>query len=190
MTEQERIFYTEHIRQRLTEWRFNHSVNVAAEAVRLAKKYGGDVEKAEFAGLMHDVMKDAGKKEQLEIIQEYGVEMNDVEKNEPKLWHAIAGATYLEMILGVKDEDILNAVRYHTTAREGMSLLEKIIYIADYTSAERDYNGVERMRKACNVSLEVAMEEALAFSIEEQLKKRAPVEPHTCAAYNEIMLGK
>lgn len=190
MTEKERKHYTKHLKKRLTDWRFKHSVNVSAEAVRLAEKYGGDVEKAEFAGLMHDVMKDAGKKEQLEIMQRYGVEMNDVEKNAPSLWHAIAGAVYLEKELGITDTDILNAVRYHTTARAGMSLLEKIIYIADYTSAERDYDGVEHMREACNISLELAMEEALVFSIEEQLKKHAPVEPHTCAAYNEIMLSK
>lgn len=190
LTEQERKHYTKHLKKRLTDWRFKHSVNVSAEAVRLAQKYGGDVEKAEFAGLMHDVMKDAGKKEQLEIIQRYGVEMNEVEKSAPSLWHAIAGAIYLEKELDVTDPDILNAVRYHTTARAGMSLLEKIIYIADYTSAERDYHGVERMREACNISLELAMEEALVFSIEEQLKKHAPIEPHTCAAYNEIMLGK
>lgn len=189
MTEKDRKHYTKHLKKRLTDWRFNHSVNVSAEAVRLAERYGGDVEKAEFAGLMHDVMKDAGKKEQLEIMQKYGVEMNEVEKSTPSLWHAIAGAVYLEKELGITDRDIINAVRYHTTARAGMSLLEKIVYIADYTSAERDYDGVEQMREACNISLELAMKEALTFSIELQIKKQAPIEPHTCDAYNEIMLN-
>lgn len=189
MTEQERSYYTEHIKQRLTEWRFKHSVNVSKEAVRLANKYGCDADKAEFAGLLHDVMKDAGKKEQLELINKYGAKLNYVEKSEPKLWHAIAGAVYLEKALSVTDFDIINAVRYHTTGRAGMSLLEKIIYIADYTSAERDYDGVDEMRKACDISLEKAMEEALVFTIQKEARNRKAIEPHTFEAYNEIVLA-
>ena len=71
MTDKEREFYTQHIRERLSDYRFRHSVNVSKESVRLAERYGGDVEKAELAGLLHDVMKDAGKKEQLDIIEKY-----------------------------------------------------------------------------------------------------------------------
>lgn len=190
MTEKQREFYTQHIKERLSDYRFKHSVNVSKEAVRLAKKYGGNEDKAELAGLLHDVMKDAGKKEQLELIEKYGVKLNEVEKNAPKLWHAIAGSVYVHKVLKIRDKDIINAVRYHTTARAGMSLLEKIIYIADYTSEERDYRGVEKMRKACNVSLELAMEEALAFGIEARAEDHTAIHPDTFEAYNEIMLAK
>lgn len=190
MTDQEREFYTQHIRERLSDYRFKHSVNVSREAVRLAVKYGGDVEKAELAGLLHDVMKDAGKKEQLELMEKYGVKLNEVEQNAPKLWHAIAGAVYVKRVLKIRDKDIVNAVRYHTTARTEMSLLEKIIYIADYTSEERDYKGVEKMRKASNVSLEYAMEEALAFGIEARVEDHTAIHPDTFEAYNEIVLAK
>lgn len=190
MTDRERDFYTQHIRERLGDYRFRHSVNVSKEAVRLAKKYGGDVEKAELAGLLHDVMKDAGKKEQLAIIEKYGVKLNEVEQQAPKLWHAIAGAVYVKKVLRIRDKDIVNAVRYHTTARAGMTLLEKIVYIADYTSEERDYKGVEKMRKASNISLEYAMEEALAFGIEVRADEHTAIHPDTFAAYNEIMLAK
>lgn len=190
MTDQEREFYTQHIRERLSDYRFKHSVNVSREAVRLAVKYGGDVEKAELAGLLHDVMKDAGKKEQLELMEKYGVKLNEVEQNAPKLWHAIAGAVYVKRVLKIRDKDVINAVRYHTTARAEMSLLEKIIYIADYTSEERDYKGVEKMRKASNVSLEYAMEEALAFGIEARVEDHTAIHPDTFEAYNEIVLAK
>ena len=81
MTDRERDFYTQHIRERLGDYRFKHSVNVSKEAVRLAKLYGCDEEKAELAGLLHDVMKDAGKKEQLDIIEKYGVKLNEVEQH-------------------------------------------------------------------------------------------------------------
>ncbi len=190
MTDREREFYTQHIRERLSDYRFKHSVNVSKEAVRLAIKYGGDVDKAELAGLLHDVMKDVGKKEQLAIMDKYGVALNEVELQAPKLWHAIAGAVYVNKVLEIRDEDIVNAVRYHTTARAGMTLLEKIIYIADYTSEERDYKGVEKMRKACNVSLEYAMEEALAFGIAVRAEEHTAIHPDTFEAYNEIMLSK
>lgn len=190
MTDQEREFYTQHIRERLSDYRFKHSVNVSREAVRLAVKYGGDVEKAELAGLLHDVMKDASKKEQLELMEKYGVKLNEVEQDAPKLWHAIAGAVYVKRVLKIRDKDVINAVRYHTTARAEMSLLEKIIYIADYTSEERDYKGVEKMRKASNVSLEYAMEEALAFGIEARVEDHTAIHPDTFEAYNEIVLAK
>ena len=190
MTDRERDFYTQHIRERLSEYRFRHSVNVSKEAVRLARKYGADEEKAELAGLLHDVMKDAGKKEQLDIIEQYGVKLNEVELQAPKIWHAIAGAVYVENVLGIRDKDIVNSVRYHTTARAGMTLLEKIIFIADYTSEERDYKGAEKMRKASNISLEYAMEEALAFEIEVRADEHTAIHPDTFAAYNEIMLAK
>lgn len=190
MTDKEREFYTQHIRERLSDYRFRHSVNVSKESVRLAERYGGDVEKAELAGLLHDVMKDAGEKEQLAIIEKYGVKLNEVEQQAPKLWHAIAGAVYVKKVLRIRDKDIVNAVRYHTTARAGMTLLEKIVFIADYTSEDRDYKGVEKMRKASNVSLEYAMEEALAFDIEERADEHTAIHPDTFEAYNEIMLGR
>ncbi len=190
MTDKEREFYTQHIRERLSDYRFRHSVNVSKESVRLAERYGGDVEKAELAGLLHDVMKDAGKKEQLAIIEKYGVKLNEVEQQAPKLWHAIAGAVYVKKVLRIRDKDVVNAVRYHTTARAEMTLLEKIVFIADYTSEDRDYKGVEKMRKASNVSLEYAMEEALAFDIEERADEHTAIHPDTFEAYNEIMLGR
>jgi nicotinate-nucleotide adenylyltransferase len=190
LTDKEREFYTQHIRERLSDYRFRHSVNVSKESVRLAERYGGDVEKAELAGLLHDVMKDAGKKEQLAIIEKYGVKLNEVEQQAPKLWHAIAGAVYVKKVLRIRDKDVVNAVRYHTTARAEMTLLEKIVFIADYTSEDRDYKGVEKMRKASNVSLEYAMEEALAFDIEERADEHTAIHPDTFEAYNEIMLGR
>lgn len=170
------------LKKRLSEYRFKHSLNVADEAVRLAKKYGADVERAELAGLLHDIMKDADKFEQLKMI---GDNISDLERCSPKLWHAMAGAECLRKELGIEDEDVLNAVKYHTTARKGMSLLEKVIYLADFTSAERDYKGVEIMRCAVENDVDTAMKEALIFSIECLLNDGAAIHPDTFFAYNE-----
>ena len=102
----------------------------------------------------------------------------------------MAGSCYVKNALDFEDEDIINAIRYHTTARAGMSLLEKIIYLADYTSEERDYNGVERMRAAVDISLEAAMEEALSFSLCDLAQRARVIHPDTLGAFNEIILEK
>jgi predicted HD superfamily hydrolase involved in NAD metabolism len=178
--------YAAIIMGRLTPERVNHSVKVAEEAVRLAKKYGGDEKKANAAGLLHDIMKDAPFEVQLQTIEKYSIILDNVERAAPKLWHAISGAAVLKYELNVTDADILNAVRYHTTAREGMSLLEKIVYLADYISADRDYEGVNELKKAIYVSIRQGMQSALDFTICELLKKNAPIHFDTIRARNEI----
>ncbi len=100
----------------------------------------------------------------------------------------MAGAVYVKNELGINDEEIINAIRYHTTGRKNMSLLEKVIYIADFISDDRNYNGVERMREKAAVSLESAMEEGLQFSIAELTEKLLPIHPDSIDAYNEIVM--
>ena len=137
------------IRSKLNADRFNHSLNVADSAKELALSYGADADKAYTAGLLHDVMKNASEEEQLGVLSEAGIELMPVERENKKLWHAIAGAAYVKFVMGIDDRDIIRAVRYHTTGRSGMSLLERIVYLADYISADRNYNGVEDMRRLC-----------------------------------------
>lgn len=182
--------YEKIIRPRLKDARFEHSKNVSKEAVRLAKKYGADVEKAAIAGILHDITKETSQEEQLEIIKRAGIELTPLEANSPKLWHAISGSGYIKVELGIEDEDILNAVRYHTTARSGMSLLEKIIFIADFTSAERNYDGVDKIRKAADKSLEAAMLDGLSFSIEDLAHRKLAIAKDTLEAYNEVVALK
>lgn len=175
------------LQQKLSERRYRHSLCVADEAVRLAEKYGCDSQKAFYAGLLHDILKDTPAKEQLQYMAELGIIPTEIERSAPKLWHAVAGSAYLRRAFGLP-EDIVAAVRYHTTARAGMSLLEKILYLADFTSADRDYDGVEEMRRAVDVSLDTAMRAALCFTIEDLCAKHAPIHPDTFLAYNETML--
>jgi len=182
--------YVEVIRKRLFEKRFNHSLNVAKEAVRLAKKYGANEKKAEIAGLLHDVMKNTEPKEQLAYMMSKNYPITELELSSDKLWHAMSGSCFVKNELCIEDDDILNAIRYHTTARAGMSLLEKIIYLADFTSEERDYNGVEDMRRAVDKSLEFAMMEALKFSISDLARREMAIHPDTLGAFNEIALVK
>lgn len=177
--------FIEIIRGRLTPARFRHSLAVAEEAERLAKKYGADPARARTAGILHDILKDAGEDAQLQIFQDFAILLDNVEQQAPKLWHARAGAVFIEKVLGVTDPDILAAVRYHTTARAGMSPLEKVLFIADFTSADRDYKDVDVMRRLADEGLSQAMLYALSYTIRDLVKKQAAIHPDTLAAYNE-----
>ena len=149
--------YKKIIKSMMSENRYNHCVNVSKEAVKLAKRYDGDEEKAAVAGILHDITKEMPKEEQLQIMHDSDIILDDIQKNAPKLWHGISGSVYIKKHFGIEDEDILNAICYHTTGRAGMSLLEKIIFVADFTSEERTYKGVATMRKKSRKSLEDAM---------------------------------
>ena len=176
------------IKGKLKESRYIHSLNVADSAKILAAKYGCDCEKAYTSGLLHDVMKNASAEEQLEVISKAGWELTDCEKANNKLWHAVAGAAFMKTELDIKDEAMIEAVRYHTTARKNMSVLEKVIYVADFISADRDYPEVDDVRKAADESLEKAMMLGLEFCIQEIAKRRQILHPDSVDAYNEIIL--
>lgn len=179
--------YIDLLATRLDEYRFKHSLCVANEAKRLAIKYGEDAEKAYFAGLLHDITKNADLDEHLQIFSQFGIMLNDIEKNAKKLWHAISGAAYIEHILNISDRDIIDAVRYHTTARAGMSKFEKIIYLADFTSLDRTYSDVDVIRQYVDESLEKAFVYALQYSICDLVNSQKAVHLDTVAAYNEAV---
>ncbi len=181
--------YTEVLRGRLTEKRFIHSLNVAESAKELALIYGCDPEKAYTVGLIHDCCKDEAAGLQLSYMIENGVELSEWEINVPKLYHAMCGKVYALKEFGVTDEDMLNAVRYHTTGRKNMSLLEKVVFIADFISAERDYDGVEVMREKAKRSLDEAIVEGLSFTIKDLIDGEKIVHPDTLDAYNDAVFN-
>ncbi len=146
---------------RMNGHRYAHSINVAKRAAFLAEKYGADPEKAEFAGLIHDICKGIPNEEQLAIIEAEGIELDEDTLKSPALWHSIAGAIYSEHKLCVTDRDVLNAVRYHTSGRGDMSILEKVVYMADLTSAERNYPDAEYTRNLTDYSLD----EGIAYGV-------------------------
>ncbi|MGN0674832.1 MAG: bis(5'-nucleosyl)-tetraphosphatase (symmetrical) YqeK [Oscillospiraceae bacterium] len=171
---------------RLSKKRFQHSLNVAEEAKKLALHYDyPEPEKAYLAGLMHDICKEIPKDEQLAMVKKSTMSVSDVELVTPPLYHAIAGAWYAEHVLNIHDDDMLNAVRYHTVGRSEMSRLEEIIYLADLISADRTYKDVNKMRKTAYQSIEKAMLEALRFSITDVVAKGSLLPCHTINAYNQ-----
>lgn len=186
----ERADYKKIIRELMGDYRYEHSVNVADEAVKLAELYGGDIDKAYTAGILHDITKEIPKDRQLQIIIDGGIILDDVQKHASKLWHAISGSVYVQTELGIKDPDIINAIRYHTTGRANMSLLEKIIYTADYTAKGRDYNGVEVMRELSRKSLEDAMIFSYQFTINKLSSLERAIHPDEIYGYNDIVMKR
>ena len=174
MTEKDYNYYTGILKQRLSEKRYYHSLCVADSCVRLCEKYGGDKEKMYLAGLC----------------KKYGYVMTELEKRSHKLWHAPAGAVYVKYELKIDDPVIFSAIKYHTTGRENMTQEEKILFIADFISADRNYDDVDVIRSKAEISLEDAMIYGLSYTIRDLSKRNIPIHPDTVACYNDTVLKK
>lgn len=176
------------LRNRLSEKRFNHSLNVAAECRKLAEYYGEDPEKAYFAGLVHDICKEIPADEMKQMAAESGLGVSSAELQTKALWHAVAGAAFVRDSLMIEDKDIINAVRFHTIGRAGMTRFEEIVYIGDLISADRSYNGVKKFRKLAYQDMDRVMLEALIFSIVSVTEKKGLIPEYTLEAYNQYAL--
>ncbi len=178
--------YEEIIKPFLSEKRFKHSINVSKSAEQLAIKYGADPEKAKIAGMLHDIMKEMTPEEHKRLARELDVKLDEFELNTKKLLHAVIGSKYIEKVLGINDSDILNAVRYHTTGRAGMSVLEKVVFVADFISEDRDFKGVEELRKLAEKGLDDVLMAGLKDTIKMLADDEKPIHPNTFNAYNEM----
>lgn len=188
LTEEQLAEYEAYIKAHLSEKRYHHSLCVAKEAVYLARRFACDENKALVAGLLHDVCKEISYDEQLELARRSGYEISEAELSGPKTYHGIAAVTLVKERFGIVDQDILNAIRFHTVARGNMSLLEKIIYMADLTSEERSYPDVERVRNINRSDIDLGMYEAMSFSINNSLNMKRMIPHSTLDAYNEYVI--
>ncbi len=177
------------LKSRLNEKRFYHSLCVADEAKRLAAVFGGDQDKMYLAGLLHDITKNLSDEEQLKLFSEFGIILSMTEKASPKVWHAISGALYVENKLKIDDQDIISAIRYHTTGKAEMTLSQKIVYLADLTSCDRCYPDVEDIRRLADKSLDEAIFAVLKFTVNSLSSKGVPIHPDTLSAYNELAIS-
>lgn len=165
--------------------RIPHVLGTEQEAVRLAERYGGDVEKARVAALLHDCTKKLDMEEQLTLCKQYGIELDELEQQALKLLHAKTGAAIARDVFGVDDE-IYSAIRYHTTGRANMTKLEKIIYLADYIEPSRDFPGVDKLRKVCYEDLDKGLLLGLEMTIAEMTAMGSPVHHATIEARDAL----
>ena len=165
--------------------RIPHVLGTEQEAIRLAERYGADVEKARVAALLHDCTKKLDMDEQLTLCQQYGIQLDELEQKALKLLHAKTGAAIARDVFGVDDE-IYSAIWWHTTGHANMTLLEKIIYLADYIEPSRDFPGVDKLRKMCYEDLNAGLLMGLEMSIEEMTEMGNPVHHATIEARDAL----
>ena len=134
----DRISLVRELEKEMGYKRFVHTLGVSGTAASMAMCYGESMEKAELAGLLHDCAKCMDLRKMIKICENAGLEISEQERSSGALLHSKAGSVLARTRYGVQDADILNAIRYHTTGRPGMSLLEKIIFIADYIEPGRN----------------------------------------------------
>ena len=180
----------EFLKSHLSKKRYIHSLGTREEAVRLAQHYNADFETAEkagIAGLVHDATKDMTYPEHLKVCEDSGIILSAVEKSEEKLLHAITAAEIAQRIFFICDEEIISAVRYHTTGKANMGFLDKILFLADYIEPNREFDGVEEIRKRAYVNLDKAMLCAIDMTISELLKKKALIHGDTIEGRNHLI---
>lgn len=173
----------------LSENRFKHSIAVAKQAVVLAEIYGADKNHAYIAGLVHDACKEISKDEQLKIINEFDIILTDIEKNEPNIWHGYAASGFIRKKWGIDNVDICNAVKNHTCGRKNMSTLEKIVFIADLTSEDRNYPDSKKIRELSYSNLDEAIYNCYLYIIPFILNKKGNITQNTIDSYNDAIIN-
>lgn len=175
----------DHIKKSLPPKRYQHTLGVIEVAVSLAKQYDINEHSAEIAALLHDVSKCMNMEE-----LHFYVESDETLKyygDTGELLHGFAGSVYVKKELGIHDEDILNAIKYHTIGRRGMTTLEKIIYISDAIEPNRNYPNVDLIRKKANFCINDAILLEVDRKLKYLLEIDSPIHPNTVDMRNCIL---
>lgn len=173
-------------KKRLSAKRYQHTLNVRRMAVKLAKRWGADPEKAALAALLHDTAKELPREEMLQILNDNAIMAENAQNRPSPVWHGICAAILAQTQWGVEDEEVLSSIRCHTTGKPGMSLLDEIVFLADMTSAERDYPEVDYLRKLEKKDIHQAMREALEMNLHWLEESGKPVDEETRAALEDL----
>lgn len=169
--------------------RYKHSVNVYETALNLAEAHGLPPEKIAVAALLHDCGREVAAKESVAKAQELGLPVDKIEMQQPILLHAKLGVYNAMHKYGVADQEILDGILYHTTGIDGMSVLAKVVYLADMIEPGRDFPGVDELRKLARKDLDKAMLLAYSNTIRYLLDGGLLIHPHCISGYNELILA-
>ena len=182
MNHQKKIRKT--LEKMLDEKRFEHTLGVAYTASALAMRYDGNIKKAEIAGLLHDCAKCIDNDKKLSMCQKYNININEFERRNPFLLHAKLGSFLAMKKFNVSDKDVINAILNHTTGRPEMSLLEKILYVADYIEPNRvQAPNLEKIRKLAFIDLDAAVLEILKDTLSYLNTIDNAIDPMTLKTY-------
>lgn len=163
--------------------RFQHVLGVEQAALELAEQYDCDKQKVSLAALLHDYAKEMSDQVFKDLIEAYDLD-RDLLNWDNNIWHGLVGAYKIAEDFSLQDEDILQAIKRHTVGAAEMTLLDKILYVADYIEPNRDFPGVEEARRLARESLDKAVAYETAQTIVYLAKKGIPIYPQTLETYN------
>ncbi|MGL4655386.1 MAG: bis(5'-nucleosyl)-tetraphosphatase (symmetrical) YqeK [Sarcina sp.] len=178
----------QYLKENLSEKRYRHTLGVCETAIKLAKLYDADEEKAKIAALGHDLAKELCIDEQKELLKKNNFEIGEIEEASPQILHGFVGSILLKDLFNVEDKEILDAIDFHSTGKKEMTTLEKIIYIADYIEPNRNYNGVEHLRETTFNDLDAGVLEGLDNTIKLVVEQRKVIHPLTLEARNYLVM--
>lgn len=195
MSEKNKLIYTEkyttwnrdeilsEVKDKLTRYRYEHVLRVETCAIALAEEYGADVELCSLAAILHDYAKDI-KRNKIEKLIEKGFLNEVLLPYGSQIWHGPAGAHYAKHKFGVTHEDVLNAISQHTIGGQEMSLVSKILFVADYIESGRAFKGVEEARRLAKKDLDRAVYYKIKQTLIQLVKANRLIYPETLAVYN------
>lgn len=177
----------EYLKESIHESRYIHIIGVVKTSQKLAEIYGADVQKARLAAYIHDAAKYLPKNEIISLIEDNGYELTEEDKEMPHLLHGLAGAIIGKNEMDIQDEEVFNAARYHTTGREKMTVLEKIIFVADFIEPSRNYPGVEYLRELTFLDLDKALMQAFDNTIKYVIERGLMLHTDTIKSRNYLI---
>ncbi|MGX7164731.1 bis(5'-nucleosyl)-tetraphosphatase (symmetrical) YqeK [Enterococcus massiliensis] len=188
-TSLDRELLMQKVQMRMSERRFKHVLGVEETAIALAEKYGCSPEQASIAGLVHDYAKERPDEEFQLVIRRDGFDLDLLHWGNA-IWHGVVGADFVQRELAIDDPEILQAIRVHTTGAAEMSLLDKILYVADYIEPGRDFPGVEAARELALVDLDSAVAFETKHTLSHLIEQDKPIYPKTIETYNRWVAKK
>lgn len=173
----------EEVKRRLSYKRFNHCICTMKRAEEYAKKYKQDQEKIKLVALTHDIAREIKKEDIPNILRKYNVRLDEMEKYNVNLSHSKIGAQICKKEFGF-DNQMCNAIRFHTTGRENMSMMEKILFVADATGEDRHYENTEKIYKLALKNIDLAIIEIIKDTIQDLSNKKRKIHLNTIKTYN------
>ena len=187
LAEPKAVEIEKYLKSKLTPERYTHVLSVRELALDLAKKYGADLRQVNLAVLLHDCAKWMRTSEQYETAANHGIQLDEIEHHNPSLLHALIGVEFAVSHFDVDNPEILNAIRIHTTGSGKMTLIDKILYVADFAEPKRNHAEAHSVRELAYQDLNKAVFEVSRYKIEHLLAKGVLIHPHTIDAYNSAL---
>ncbi len=175
------------LKERMDENLFFHSKSTAELAVEIARKNNADEEKVQLAALIHDCAKTYSPKDQMDFVKVFNIQLDEIEKNNASLIHALISAEIFEKKFGNVHSSVKSAVKLHTTGDANMGLLDKIIYVADSLESSRHYPGLIQIREKLRFDLDYTLYLVIQRKLQHTMEKRCQIHPRALKAWNWII---